>query len=443
MDCLRQTIYKKNILIFFTFVTLSAYFYIRGYKESIPAYMEFMKWGLTLFCIWSVYQGLHSKLRVSHLVLINSIITLLFVFLLRFLFMENVGEIFGPAVDSYGYLYNGVQNADLSYWDFCKKIQYKGFKFDDLGYFSIYYWAAQFSRDVSIVAGIVSLFNIVLLYFSSCYLFRLGKIVCNNEYTARIVSILWSSFPFILMTIAVGLKENCFCSIIIFALYHSYNHKWKGKRISLLYAFLFALLAFLFRTAIGCLLLIAIIVNGVVNRHNAKKLLIIGFIGCLMLNLLLPMFIGLMGGNYESITGTTSYRMTQKDGGSEVGQLLPIVSSFFGPFPNLDRTDAYNFMAAYSHFLKVSTSLFFLLGAARIIFRLDIRWFALLLYILGNILMLMIAGVGLDLRFHITYIPFFLLLAFDSFHIKRSKWLYPAYYWGIILVIYVYASRAF
>lgn len=71
----------------------------------------------------------------------------------------------------------------------------------------------------------------------------------------------------------------------------------------------------------------------------------------------------------------------------------------------------------------------------------EIKWFSILFFCLCNLLMLIVSGTALDMRFHITYIPLFLLISLNSMEKRKFNFIYSVYFVGLLLIILVYNSR--
>lgn len=433
--------YNKNIALFCIFILLAIFYGFNGYKEPIPLYMVGTRFILAVFCLSSVIIGIKSRINFSLLLKFSTIGTLLLVFLLRFFFMNNGEDVFGPSYDSYSYLTYGSSFSNLTYFSFLDKLIFIGFNRDDFGFFSIVYWVAQVVHDKYYIATILAILNVLILYYSAMYLYKLGVMLGTNQMVAKIASITWITFPFLVVTIACGLKEVIFCSIIIFAMYHINAYKVRTSIVNLLYALLFIVFAFFFRTAIGLMLILSLLVCLVITQNNKKKIMFLGVLSVLLMNVLLSFVIGLMGTDSDSVMATASARMSAKESSGGVSLVLPFVASLLGPFPNMNRTDSYGFIHGYGLFLKCGLSFFFLYGVWNKLKKIDIRWIPIIVFIFCNILMLIIAGTTLDMRYHITYIPFFFLLVFDTMQVYKYKY-YFFYTIFVLVLVFIYNTRA-
>lgn len=438
---IKKVLCGKNIVIFSFFVALILFYSFVGYKEKIPTYMFGMRSLLAIFSFSAVIVAVKSRVDFFLLQKFYTICIVLLIFLLRFLFVSSGEDFLGPSYDSYAYLSFGSSFSTLSYPSFLDKLVSIGYNRDDYGFFSIVYWVAQFVNDRYSIATILVVFNVLLLYNSAIYLYKLGVMVGLINKVAQIVSVVWLTFPFLIITIACGLKEVVFCSIIIFAMYHIYVYKVESRIISFLYALLFIVCTYFFRTAIALMLVLSFFVCVVINENNKKVIIFFCAFSVMLMNILLPYVIGLVGVDSESVFAIAEARMSAKESSGSISMFLPYVASFFGPFPNMNRTDSYGFMHSYGLFLKCSLSFFFLYGVWYKLKKIDIRWIPIIVFIFCNIVMLIIAGTTLDMRYHITYIPFFFLLAFDTMQVYKYKY-YFFYMIFVLLLVFIYNTRA-
>ena len=115
------------------------------------------------------------------------------------------------------------------------------------------------------------------------------------------------------------------------------------------------------------------------------------------------------------------------------------MAAVLGPFPVFDRSAIYSIEFSQAVFVKDVLGLSFFLGIYDKIKRLDIVYLPLLIYILFNIVMMIMAGVTLDLRYHMTYLPFFFLIAVPYL---KKKYIWD---WGfiafVLIIIYFYGTR--
>lgn len=431
---------KYVIYVAMAYILMTILFKMVGYKEYIPTYMEFVR---TIFIGYSFVVVFYDSTRIKMrtLLAMHCIVVFGISVIIRFAYNINGLEIFGPSYDSYAYLHLAERFSIYDWRSYVDVLTRLGYNQDDLGYFSLTYFFARIYNSEAFIAYGLLVVNAILLYFSSYYLYRLAKLLNLEERIARLVSLIWCTFPFLTMTMASGLKEVVFCSLIVLAVYNMYRYKEQKRMKNLIGVVIFAVSCLFFRTAIFYLLVFTFILVLWANERNGKKLLILGLVVCAAMSFILPYLLNMMGATMEAVTATADARMNSRGASSTITGVLPYVASILGPFPNMNRTDSYGFMHGYAIFLKCCMSGFFVVGVFRVIKRVDVKWFPLLLFIIGNLLMLIVSGVTLDMRYHITYIPFFFLLACSNCYGKVSSF-FSVYLLCLLFVIWKYNSRS-
>ena len=189
------------------------------------------------------------------------------------------------------------------------------------------------------------------------------------------------------------------------------------------------------------MLMVTLIVALTANMISKKMFLAIIFVGFGLVYVLLPYFIdNFMDTTIEDVTRVAEHRINIRGyNKSFFSQLTPLISSIFGPFPNFDRTGAYAFVHSLTPFMKCFFGFAFLSGLYTVIKKTLSEYYALLTYVFMSVYMTVLAGVSLDIRYHITYFPFFLILSFNFF--RKHKWFDIAYILVAILMIYMYSTR--
>lgn len=147
-----------------------------------------------------------------------------------------------------------------------------------------------------------------------------------------------------------------------------------------------------------------------------------------------------MGLSLEIIVKATAWRIERSAAGqASYAGYLPVLAAVLGPFPIFDRAAIYSIEFSQAVFVKDVLGLSFYLGVYDKINRLDINFLPLIIYIVLNLFMMIFAGVTLDIRYHMTYLPFFFLIAIPYLK-KKTLW-----DWGfiamILVIIYFYGTR--
>ena len=212
------------------------------------------------------------------------------------------------------------------------------------------------------------------------------------------------------------------------------------------YKYLFIALPFVFmcmffRTAIFYMMLIAVILSFYSSQKYGKILMYIIIIVFIISSIILPYIMEkVIGVSFDFIASVADYRTAKgMKGQASYGQYVPLLAGLIGPFPNIDRSSLYAIMNSLPVYIKMTLSFSFILSLYSIVKKVDYRFIPMVFFIVFNIWMTIIAGVSLDLRYHITYLPFFFIIT-TTFY-KRRK-LYDMLYLSItVLLVLVFSSR--
>ena len=426
-----------------SFFILCLFFYLVGYKEPIPGYQECGRYLLTFFylgvIILAYNHRLDPRLQIGVIIIGFGLLS----FGLNSLYQIYEHNLYGPSTDSYGYFKYALRFKDESYFSFLEHIlKYTNFNFDDLGYSSVLYFCHNIAADKEVVVGVQLLFNTIIFALGVIYLYKLCLIIYDgNSRLSSIVVSLWGGMPFLIVTNASGLKEVTFTSLIIMGMYHIIQFK-KNKAIwGILNIFLFIGLCLLFRTAIAFALFFAFGIVILFTKSNAKKMEILTVIVLLFSSILLPFIISLMGADYEHVLAVAADRTSRSGASAFQASLYPILGGFLGPFPNMNQLAAYGFMLSFGLWVKDVLSPIFLSNVINIIRTKSLLFYPLLCFCAANILMIIVSGVSLDMRYHITYIPFFLIVALAPFDLVFGKNKLGMIWAMLFLIIIVYNCR--
>ena len=120
--------------------------------------------------------------------------------------------------------------------------------------------------------------------------------------------------------------------------------------------------------------------------------------------------------------------------GSEVtGPIVQVCAALIGPFPNFFRLGQYAMLFSGGILLKSMLNIFFFIGAWNVIYNLNYKFYPLVLFSLFGIISVILVGVALDMRFVITFLPSFILVALYA--IQRTKKFGFFYFYLLFLVI--------
>lgn len=432
-------------LIICTFILFALYFYLVGYKEEIPKYMEYMRGVITIGYCSVIYMSMDRKISQQLFFAYLFISFLLMSFSLQQVTLYATNTIYGEANDSYTYLNIGIKYKELGLADFWTRIlKFSNANLDDLGFTTVLHFCAKlFGRDTVSIATFLLLVNSVMYIIGTYYFYRLCIMVLDDEYRARIATGLWAGFSTLITTNAGGLKEVIFTAIIVVAMYHIYVYKKSPVLPHLLRALFFICLCLFFRFAICYALVLSLLTIIFTNENNKRTVIKVAFLGILLsgfiLSLILPV---LTGTTYEHVLNVADNRYAKiKSSSFLVSTLLPYISMSLGPFPNMDRIDGKGFMYGFALFLKDFVSPYFISSIYGIIHNYSYRFYPILFYIVCNLIMLPISGAALDIRYHITYIPFFFLLVMAPYNFIFKGYRYYAIMLTVVLIISFYSTR--
>ena len=440
-----QPEYDKRYAGVFMLVTLIVllsvtYIYaLIGYKKPVEPYME----NIRLFGIIEYFLLIFLSLtdiKIKSLLKITILIMFSIVLLIKMTYYYVDVDILGLTRDGYKYLNFGMRFSEKPFPDYVHAIYLQNFNVDDLGYFSLLYFFYQIYPDQDFVVYGIVLLNFVCLYISSSYFYKFCKQLCGSEGASKLIVTLWCASPYLLLTITNGMKEVIFTSIII-AVYNIYRYKVTKSVFNLVGAFGFAALCLFFRTALFYMLVLMFIVILTMNHKNKKLYFIIIITLLATFQVVIPFIIeNIIGVPLEVVVKTTAWRIERATSGqASYAGYLPILAAILGPFPIFDRPAIYAIEFSQAVFVKDVLGLSFMWGIYDKIKHLDIDYIPLIIFITFNIFMLVTAGVTLDIRYHMTYLPFFFLIAVSYL---RKK---PLWDWGFILmllvIIYFYGTR--
>ncbi len=312
---------------------------------------------------------------------------------------------------------------------------------DDLGFFTVtYFFAKIYPSKYLVIYGVIAL-NGICLYVSMKFLYKLQMMLTDNHRMSLLTSVLYASSPFLIVTDMMGLKEIVFVSIIILGYYYIYKAMNERSYKYLFIALPFVFMCMFFRTAIFYMMLIAVILSFYSSQKYGKILMYIIIIVFIISSTILPYIMEkVIGVSFDFITSVADYRTAKgMKGQASYGRYVPLLAGLIGPFPNIDRSSLYAIMNSLPVYIKMTLSFSFILSLYSIVKKVDYRFIPMVFFIVFNIWMTIIAGVSLDLRYHITYLPFFFIIT-TTFY-KRRK-LYDMLYLSItVLLVLVFSSR--
>ena len=211
--------------------------------------------------------------------------------------------------------------------------------------------------------------------------------------------------------------------------------RWRQNKdiVSFVLSVCFIISTLFFRTVICFMLLICLRVYAISNNSNKKSILwflaICGICSPIFANYILESFTGISIEKLIAIAQTRNRIM-----GSELmGPIVQVLAALIGPFPNFFRLGKYAMLFSSGILLKSILNIFFFVGVLKIVYNINYNFYPLVLYSLFGIVSVVLAGVSLDMRFVITFLPSTILVSLYAIHwIKRVRFIY---YYLIFLVI--------
>lgn len=440
-------LHKVSFLSLIVLVFFALYFYLVGYKENIPVYIECMRAIFTLHYLGLMFMATRMNLSNE---LVYSILFLSFIGLSYTLFywrLSATGSFYGSSFDSYFYMDCATKFNDMPIWEYWQKVlTSSNANLDDLGFTTIMYIIAKpFGKNYIAVINVLILCN-SFIYIAGVKCFnKLSMIIFDgDDRRAMAATLLWAGFTRLITTSAGGAKEVFFTTFVIIAMYNIYKYKLNSSIAQLITTVLFITICLFFRFAICYALVLSFICIVISNEQNRKTVVKGGFVLILFTVPLLTFFLPLLiGTSLEHVLWVTGNRMGNTGGGSFTRLIFPPLTLLFGPLPNLDRLNGMGFSYSYSLFLKDFLSVFFLSNFVKIVREYNYRYYPIIVFVFCNMLMLIVAGVTLDVRYHITYLPFFFLICMAPVgsRISIAKLFVICVF--ICTVVFFYSSRSF
>ena len=427
------------VFYFAVFIILAVVYHFAGYKEVIPDYMQYVRLytsGFFVLMLALCYMNINYKA----LFFVNSIFLFVVVLLIKMSYLNDGLDIFGPSIDSYNYMKLGERYKDLSYFDFLDKLLGHRFKTDDFGYSTVIYLLFNLFQSYTFVAYILVLVNAVCMFFSLVSIYRITRMLDSGDFIAKVAAILYGASPYILVNISNGLKETIFVFIIIKTIeYTVLTNKTRDLRYLLISVFL-ALFSLFFRTAVFFILLFTIFVAYRINKSNVRLYLVIFLVVAIFISVVLPMVMtALLDVSLEDMQKINESRMSNVVE-KNFKTTLSLLAAILGPFPNYDRCAGYAFTYSTMLLLKNMLSPFIIFPVHNAVKLKDYKYIPIIIFITLIMLMDVVAGVSLDIRFHMPYIPFFFVLTLPFF---RKRWPFLIGFTTMLIVmVYFYSTRS-
>lgn len=377
--------------------------------------------------------------------IIIGLYSLVSIFLFREISLIFRGEPFLGSVDSVTYdnyaTYAVHRKMDVK--TFCNYVITSGFRLDDLGMFSIVYFVYSLCGDSACGSNMLLVINVLVIV---CSVIKLNGLMTLFDITGevrRLGVIAYGCLPILSLTAAVGLKENYFTFLIICFFYYIYKYKERNKLYYLFIALSFAILCVFFRTAISSMLVVVAVYTVLISSKHRKILLYLTFGGFGIGIYLLSNVIEIISDkSLDAVINTADYRAgNMVIGGVDMSWPLQALATLVGPFPNFSRGTSYALVHSADLILKMVVSCGFLLMIWKIVKNYIVNFYPMLLFYLMHLIMVVLSGVAMDIRYQITAFPVVLVFVACSLKEKISKTFLTCYCCCILGLIYLYNIR--
>lgn len=423
--------------ISFLFILLFAYLF--GLQEEIQPEMVGFEFLIGILFFTCLYISPNIK-NIKQLCFLVFIFCMFCSLILREYFLIYYEQPYGLGTDSYKYDLVVSPNVDKTYEDALNSMPYY-FGIDDIGYTTVLYVFFKIFGPNNFGRFFVILFNSILLFLSSYYIFKLAITLNFNKQYSLLAAGIFGFFPFFPITAAVGLKEDIFCCIVCGALY--YIIIWmKYKTVpNFLKACIFIILSIFFRTSIFLMLFLILGACFIIKYKNRK-----GFIKwAIILAAVSPIFanfilVAVTGISFEQVLAVTEGR-NQRMGASVSGPIIQLIAALFGPFPNFIKLAEYGLYYSSGLLFKSIFNFFTLFGFYLVIRKYLFRYYPLDIYFVFGLAFLIIGGVALDMRFACVFFPAQILLGVYGLSNIKKLTLFYWYLPFILLLIFNYNIR--
>lgn len=427
------------IMLFILYIGFAVYFHLVGYKMEIPEYMHYDRVIMSLYYFMMIALCF-IKIEKNTLFIVVVTFFLLTVLYVKQTYLSAGLEEFGISVDSYKYMDYAVKYYTYPYNEFVDKLYQTGiYRFDDLGYFSFIYYTYSFFPDYKTTTYLVVIVNVLLLYVSMSYIYKSLALLKYGDFIGKLSSVLYGASPFLIVTVSCGLKEVMFNTFIILAIYSILRVTIKRSLFHILWALVWIFACSLFRSATYYILLICLIVAATLTKRNSRLYLIIIVSVMIFSSILLPYLVErLFGVSLEFLLEVSDYRYTGTD--KSYKNIVGLLAGLLGPFPNFDRPAEYAFMHSVYAFISCFMRIYFFVAIYKVIKNNQYVYYPIILYVFMTMVMNIVSGVTLDMRFHITYMPVFFILAVPYMRLRPLR---DVVFSAMVVAIFLaYSTRA-
>ena len=398
------------------------------------------------------FSRIYTYKSIISTCIVVAVFQLLLQFGLRFFYIDYFNNPLGfnPA-DAFYYDYHADYFKNSSFTVYKNFLDEHGVYLDDRGmnyvtYF-IYHFAGTHVRGLQLAIVV----NTLAITLSSYFIYKLGNLYFDNK-VSTFITFVWGTELFAVYTAASGVKENYMVGLLVPAFYFLAKSYRYFELKNIIYFFIFASSALLFRMALFYMLVLSFVVVIFLRFPFIRKYIVFFAItGIIMVCIYYYNVVDTIalerGYDYETLEEIADNRMAAASSGI-VSQLFNYVSGLIGPFPNIVATGPkanYITLYSFSSFCKVMYSFFFLYGAYAAIKYRKYEFMPILTFWLMDTVMLWFTFFSLHDRYQWPHIPIMIVVAalggiewrHRSHHIQWDK----LYFVGAIVLIVVYNFR--
>ena len=428
-----------TLILFLLFLVVASWI---GYRENIP--MDMISLQVLIGVSYVAMLSIGSRLSINLTLSLSFIYGIVFTFLVRQFHLGYWNNIFPPG-DLDGFFYHTIGtryiNNSISelFQNFLKSREIGDWGFILIVY-AIYHFFSELSFGQLFLTYIVNPFCIVA---SSYYLYRTMRLIIRNSIVCRWVLSIFAFYPYFFLVSAVGRKENIFVFFVSICLFYTMRFCIRKSRKDLYLSVIFALIMIFFRPPISAMFLIVIGISLVVKTSNIQILFYVGAVVLVLFPLILgPILEFFFGVSLDRVIAIADARNKGIRGGRLVSWSIQIISAILGPFPTFTKSGIYGIFNSIGLLLKCLFP-FFVYRVIPVVLRTSAYYMVPpLLYLFMGGAMMIISGVALDLRYHITFFPALLvLLAYSLDWNSRINKTFILYLSFIIVVILQYNLR--
>lgn len=363
-----------------------------------------------------IFSRLYTYKSIISTCFIILVFQLLMQFGLRFFYYHYFDNPLGynPA-DAYWYDYIAEYHMTSPISEFKRFLDENNVYIDDRGMnyvtYLIYHIAGTHVRGLQF--AIIA--NSIAISFSSYFVYKLGRLYFDKK-VSTFITFVWGTELYAVYTAASGLKENYMLALILPAFYFLAKLYKYFELKNIIYFFIFASSALLFRMALFYMLVLSFFVVIFLRFPFIRKYIVFFTITgiivvCVYYYNVVDTIALERGYSYDALDKISDNKLGHS---GMIAQFLNYFAGFIGPFPNIVATGVkanYITMFSFSSFCKVMYSFFFIYGAYAAIRYRKYEYVPLLSFWLMHIVMLLFTFFTQHDRYQWPHIPIMLIIA--------------------------------